>query len=396
MNFISVQEAKFLILNQVDHPKPVAVHLDQATGKILAEDILSPLDLPPFPQSSMDGYAFRADSYDPGKGLLITEVIPAGQGREILIGKGEAVRIFTGAAVPQGADTVIMQEKTEVRDGRLYLKEEVPPPGTHVRPAGSEIRKGEQALPTGHLLNPASIGLLASMGLTSVAVHTPPSVHILVTGDELTSPGEPLPYGRVFDSNSFTLRAAFQLAGIEDIRISQVPDREDLLSEAISSALEKQDLVVLTGGVSVGDFDFVAATAMRCGVEKVFHKIKQKPGKPIFFGIKGNKLVFGLPGNPASALTCFYEYLEPAVQKLLGKSSAVRKVNAPIQSSYKKAPGLTHFLKAWYDGSRVFPLDAQESFRLRSFARANALIVIDEKDDGVQAGEQVEVHILPV
>lgn len=393
---ISVQEAKLLILNQVAPPTPVSVSLDYATGKILATDILSPLDLPPFPQSSMDGYAFHAIDYDPGMGLLITEVVPAGQGREIQVQRGEAVRIFTGAAVPTGADIVVMQEKTEVREGRLYLKDEALQPGTHVRLAGSEIKAGEEALPKGHPLSPASIGLLASMGYTSVEVYTPPSVHIIVTGDELTAPGEALPYGRVFDSNSFTLRAAFQQAGLDDIQVTHVPDQEDLLSLAITSALARQDLVVLTGGVSVGDFDFVVETAVRCGVEKVFHKIKQKPGKPIFFGHKKDKLVFGLPGNPASALTCFYEFIEPAIQKCMGKVSAVQVVNAPIQSSYKKAPGLTHFLKAFYDGSQVFPLDAQESFRLRSFARANALIVIDENDHWVEAGEKVEVHILPV
>ena len=393
---ISVQEAKLLILNQVAPPTPVSVSLDYATGKILATDILSPLDLPPFPQSSMDGYAFHATDYDPGMGLLITEVVPAGQGREIQVQRGETVRIFTGAAVPTGADIVVMQEKTEVREGRLYLKDEALQPGTHVRLAGSEIKAGEEALPKGHHLNPASIGLLASMGYTSVEVYTPPSVHIIVTGDELTAPGEALPYGRVFDSNSFTLRAAFQQAGLDDIQVTHVPDQEDLLSLAITSALARQDLVVLTGGVSVGDFDFVVETAVRCGVEKVFHKIKQKPGKPIFFGNKKDKLVFGLPGNPASALTCFYEYIEPAIQKSMGKASAVQMVNAPIQSSYKKAPGLTHFLKAFYDGFRVFPLDAQESFRLRSFARANALIVINENDHWVEAGEKVEVHILPV
>jgi len=393
---ISVNEAKFLIHEQTRIANAIKVPIGDSLGLVLASDIHSHIDLPPFPQSSMDGYAFSFSDLNKPGGLDIVHQIAAGDKSPVNILPGQAVRIFTGAAVPQGADTVIMQEKTEVQNQRLFILDKGLIKGTHLRPKGSEIKAGNLAISKGSLLSPAALGFLASMGLTMVKVYCLPSVAILVTGNELESPGKELTYGKVYDSNSYTLKAAFQQIGINAISIVPVTDQVELLAKALQSSLDKFELVVLTGGVSVGDFDFVIEANKRCGVNQIFHKIKQKPGKPFYFGVKEGKYIFGLPGNPASALTCFYEYIEPAIQKMIGKSSRVKKVMAPITSSYHKPAGLTHFLKANFDGMQVTPLEAQESFRLKSFAMANALIVIDENTTEVKTGEQVEVHILPI
>lgn len=393
---ISIQEAKQLIFDHTRISPVIDISIEGSLGQVSASDIYSPLDLPPFPQSSMDGYAFSYYDLNTPEGLQIVDQIAAGDSSAIQIKRGQAVRIFTGAAVPEGADTIIMQEKTEIRNQRLFILDLALAPGTHLRPKGSEIKAGDLALPKGHILGPSAIGLLASMGLTKVSVYAQPSVAILITGNELVPPGHTLPYGKVYDSNSFTLSAALEQTGINEITVIPVTDQVELLTNALQSALDKYDIVLLTGGVSVGDFDFVIEANQRCGVKQVFHKIKQKPGKPFYFGIRDNKYVFGLPGNPASSLTCFYEYIEPAIQKMMGKSSGIKIVRAPITSAYSKPAGLTHFLKANFDGSQVTPLDAQESFRLKSFARANALIVIEENTTLIQVGEEVEVHILPV
>lgn len=393
---ISAQEAKKIILEYIRQSAVIEVPIEESLGQLSALDIFSPLDLPPFPQSSMDGYAFSYADLNNPEGLEIVDQIAAGDSTSIQIQPGQAVRIFTGAAVPEGADTIIMQEKTEIRDKRLFIKDRALIPGTHLRSMGSEIKKGDPALTKDSLLNPAAIGFLASMGLTKVSVYARPTLGILITGNELESPGHALPYGKVYDSNSFTFKSAFQQIGIREISILKVTDQVALLIEALHGALDKHDVVILTGGVSVGDFDFVIEATRHCGVQQVFHKIKQKPGKPFYFGVKEGKYVFGLPGNPASSLTCFYEYIEPAIQKMMGKPSSIKIARAPITAEYDKPAGLTHFLKAYFDGSRVTPLDAQESFRLKSFARANALIAIDENTTSVSVGEEVEVHILPV
>ena len=393
---ISVREAKQLIIDRLLISRVVEIPLSVTLNYVLAESVYSPLDLPPFPQSSMDGYAFSYSDLNNPQGLFIVDQIAAGDSTVNPIHSGQAARIFTGAAVPKGADTIIMQEKTEIRNHRLFILDQSLLPGTHLRPKGSEIKAGDLALSKGSLLGPASIGFLASMGLTKVKVYDKPSIAILITGNELEPPGQTLPYGKVYDSNSFTLKAALQQIGINDITVIPVTDQADLLTSALQSALEKYDIILLTGGVSVGDFDFVIEANQRCGVKQVFHKIKQKPGKPFYFGVREGKYVFGLPGNPASSLTCFYEYIEPAIQKMMGKSSDIKIVRAPIKASYIKPAGLTHFLKVSFDGIQATPLDAQESFRLKSFARANALIVIEENTTSIQAGEEVEVHILPV
>jgi molybdopterin molybdotransferase len=392
---ISVQEAKKIISEHVSSLEPVMLPLSQAVGLILAEDIYATTDIPAFPQSSMDGYAFSFEGWKQHKKLKITGEIAAGSNETFTLASENSVRIFTGAAVPEGADTVIMQEKVKANDGELIIEDETLQPGNSVRPKGSEIRAGALAVEKENTLTPAAIGFLAGIGITEVKVCPNPSVSIIITGNELQQPGQPLQYGQVYESNSFALKAILKQLQIDDVDILFAIDKLETVTATLKKALERTDVVLLTGGISVGDYDFVLQAATECGVTKLFHKIKQRPGKPLYFGKKENKLVFGLPGNPSSVLTCFYQYVIPALEKLSKRKISLQSLQIPLAKSFQKAAVLTHFLKGRYDGKTATSLDAQESYRLSSFATANCLIQINEDVTSVKEGELVDVYLLP-
>ena len=392
---ISVSEAKKIIAQNVSCLEPVTLPLQGSVGLILAEDVYASMDIPAFPQSSMDGYAFSFEGWKNNKRLKIAGEVAAGTKETVTVDPKNAVRIFTGAAVPAGADTVIMQEKIQVENGELKIEDETIQQGNSVRLKGSEIRAGELALGKESILSPAAIGFLAGIGITAVKVYPNPSITIVITGNELQQPGEPLQHGQVYESNSFALKAVLQQLHIENIQILHAADKPEIVTDTLKKALEQSDVVLLTGGISVGDYDFVLQAATECGVEKLFHKIKQRPGKPLYFGKRGNKLVFGLPGNPSSVLTCFYQYVIPALEKLSKREIALQTIKVPLAKAIQKNPGLTHFLKSFYDGETALPLDAQESYRLSSFAKANCLIQIDEEITSLKEGELVDVYLLP-
>lgn len=388
---IPVEEAKALIIEHAKILPAATVALQEATGRILASAIQAPCSIPAFPQSSMDGYAFRLlPSNGPYK--LIGEMA-AGSNKELLLKPAEAVRIFTGAAVPAGADTVLMQEKARVEKDYLFNDWNEITIGANVRPVGSEIEAGETALTAGILLTPGAIGFLAGMGITKVEVIPLPKVSIIVTGNELQTPGEPLEYGQVYEANSFTLLAALGQLGIEPFGLYRSGDNPDQLNEILWNALEESDVVLITGGVSVGDYDFTTQALDACEVEKVFHKIKQKPGKPILFGVKNEKLVFGLPGNPASVLTCYYQYVLPAFSILSGRNVNLQELSVPLKGRYKKAEGLTHFLKGYCNEGSVELLGGQESYKLNSFATANCLIEVAEQTTDLVNDDVVKIHL---
>jgi molybdopterin molybdotransferase len=260
---------------------------------------------------------------------------------------------------------------------------------------GSEVRSGSLALSKGQRVSPASVGFLAGFGITTVDLFRNPRVKIIVTGNELQAPGKPLGFGQVYESNSYALCSALQQMGIEDIEVFHSGDQLEELSNILAVCLDTAEMVLLTGGVSVGDYDFTLKAAENCGIDAVFHKIRQRPGKPIFFGTKGEKLVFGLPGNPASVLTCFYEYVTIALEKMNHCPAELKKIWLPLSAPFNKAAGLTHFLKGFYEEDKVTVLDAQESYRMHSFARANCLVRINEEKTSCLQGELMEVHILP-
>lgn len=391
---ISVNEAKKIIQQIVQSLNPERLPLEDAAGLVLAEDIYAPIDIPAFEQSSMDGYAIRFADKD--SSLSIAGEMAAGTANRAKLQPGRAFRIFTGAPLPLGADTVVMQEKVRVENGKLIIEDLQLQQGSHVRHKGAEVRQGTVAMPENTYLSAAAIGFLAGIGLTHVPVFPQPSVSIILTGNELQQPGLPLEFGQVYEANSVMLRVALQKAGIQSIQVFRAADELQVLEDVLNQALETSDLVLLTGGVSVGDYDFVVQATENCGVVRHFHKIKQKPGKPLFFGSKASRIIFGLPGNPSSVLTCFYEYVLPAIEAMLIKPECIEEVGATLTHDYPKTPGLTHFLKGRYENGKVTPLHAQESFRLHSFAQADCFIVLEEAHGDYKAGDPVKVHLLPL
>ncbi|MGS2761127.1 molybdopterin molybdotransferase MoeA [Sinomicrobium sp. M5D2P9] len=392
---ISVTEARKIIKEHVSPLVPVIMDTDKAIGHILAEDVHAACDIPPFNQSAMDGYAIVYADWKNREALQVDGEIPAGQTEAYRMSSGKVVRIFTGAPVPEGADTVIMQEKTEREGDRLFIKDAELKKGSNIRQRGTEIRKDELALAKGTVLTPAGIGFLSGVGITEVKVYPRPSVAVIVTGNELQTPGKPLQSGQIYESNSFMLKAALREMGMKNISVGSARDDLDELTITLGEYMESHDVVLLTGGVSVGDYDFVVEAASGCGITQRFHKLRQRPGKPLYFGTKGQKIIFGLPGNPSSVLTCFYEYVWTALQKLSGKEKQLAALNAPLSNEISKKHALTQFLKGIYVNGEVTPLSGQESFRMGSFAGANCLIRLGEGVKEYEKGETVEVHLLP-
>jgi molybdopterin molybdotransferase len=392
---ISVDEAKQIIQDNTSSLSPIKLSLEQASGLVLAKDILSPVNIPSFNQSSMDGYALTFRDWQMKKKLTIEGIIPAGSPEKFELKEGFAMRIFTGAPLPHRADTVVMQEKTRIDQDQLIIEDENLAMGINVRPVGMEIKQNDLVLKEGSFLNPAAIGLIASIGQAEVFAYPWPSVAIIITGDELQFPGKDLQFGQVYEANSFSLKSALEEQGIRGIKVLYAEDSLEILTNILKTALFDHDLIFLTGGISVGDFDFVLKATINNEVGALFHRIKQRPAKPLYFGKKGNKYVFGLPGNPASGLTSFYEYVLPALSLLCKQDLNLKRLNAPLSKSFKKPAGLTHFLKGYFNGDSAEILDAQESFRLSSFARANCLIKLDEEVTECRQGELVEIHMLP-
>ena len=392
---IAVKEAKKIIGENIVPLKDMRVPLPDALGLYLSADIFASMDIPAFAQSSMDGYAFAFADWKAEQPLSIAGEMAAGSNENIQLLPGQAVRIFTGAAVPEGADTVVMQEKVKAADGKLFIEDSKLEAGGNVRPKGSEIKAGEKALTAGSVISPAAIGFLTGIGITHVTVYPKPRISIIVTGKELQQPGQPLQYGQVYESNSFTLTAALQQININDVKTLWADDDLEILKQVLQNALLQADIVLLTGGISVGDYDFVLEAATQCGVTQLFHGIKQRPGKPLYFGKKNEQPVFGLPGNPSSVLTCFYQYVVPALQLMSNTKNTLQTKRVKLGKAVRKAAGLTHFLKGYYDGEKAMPLDAQESYRLSSFAKANCLVQVDEDITDLNEGENVIIHILP-
>ena len=389
---VSVSQARALIASSLPQIKPSLKELMHSTGLAAAEDIFSPLDIPAFDQSSMDGYAIYAEDI---KGpLAVQGVIAAGDGNPELLQRNHAMRIFTGAPLPAGADTIVMQEKVVVDASGITVTDTDIGIGTHVRKLGSELKKGELVLKKGTVITAPVTGLLASLGISSISVYPRLAVCLIATGNELQMPGQPLERGQVYESNIYFLQAALKPYAENLESALYVRDDLEAIQEALARALRDSDMVILTGGVSVGDYDFVRKAADQLGIHCKFHKVKQKPGKPLYFGTMENKIIFGLPGNPASVVSCFYEYVLPAVRYMLHLPQE-ELVTAVLKDDFKKVKGLTQFLKAYIEEGEVEILEAQESYRLRSFAVANCLVALDENRLDYEKGETVMVRLLP-
>ena len=393
---LSVEQALERILASVE---PVAgrerLHLRAALDRVLLEPVTAPFDVPPHRNSAMDGYAVRAeDLTDEENRLRVIGTSLAGQPYGGRVGPGEAVRIMTGAVVPEGADTVVMQEQARREDDTVVIGSGHKA-GANVRHPGEDLRAGSAVLEPGRQLNAADLGLLASLGIAEVTVRRRPRVAFFSTGDELRGIGEPLGEGDIYDSNRYTLDALLARLPVERLDMGVIPDRLDAVRGAFHEAAAVADLVLTTGGVSVGEADYIKTVLDELG-EIGFWRIAMKPGKPLAFGRIGAARFFGLPGNPVSTMATFMLFVRPALQRMMGrKPQAPLRLRARVLNDLRKSPGRKDhqrgILRQEGDELVVETTGLQGSHVLSSMSRANCFIVLPRESGPVSAGEMVEV-----
>ena len=395
---LNVAEALATLLDAVSSLPPREAQLEDASGCILAERIVADRDFPPTDRSAMDGFAARAaDCSKPGTTLSVIGEVRAGQGAEAaFVGAGQAVRIFTGGVIPRGADAVVMVELTEGdRNAGTVLVKERPEVGQHIRRQGEDLRAGETVIDAGTVIRAAEIAALAAVGRTRVTIVRPPRVAVMSTGDEVveadTTPG---PH-QVRNSNGRMLLAQIQSLGIDARYLGIARDNRTALDAMIADGLTG-DVLVLTGGVSVGEYDLVGAALIRAGCEVLFHNVAMRPGKPIVAAKRGECLVLGLPGNPVSAFTGFHVFVAPALRKLMGHPAPVAApLRAMLVAPLRRRPGrLTYHLAhlRWHDGKPlVVPVTSASSGDVLSLVRANAFIVAPGDTQPIPAGIEVDV-----
>lgn len=393
---ITVEEAKQIVIdNTIELTEVISIKTIEACGYKLAEDIFAPLDLPPFDQSNVDGYAVSYSEHSINTWNLVTE-IKAGDNATTKLKSGEAARIFTGAMVPNNSVCVIMQEKINRNQNNISCNDHTLSNGEHIRRKGAQIKQGELAVKKESVVNPSIIGFISSLGITEIKVYRKPKIGLIITGNELQETGTVLEPGKVYESNSSSLSSAINSMGLKLDEILFVKDDKESLFKTIKNAINSNDLLLISGGISVGDYDFVDEVLAENNTETLFHKIAQKPGKPLYFGRCNQTNVFGLPGNPASALTCFYEYVYPCLRKLQGKKEfMLHSMKLPLKNTIIKKKGLANFLKAYVDKNEVTCLEGQESFKMRAFTETNAFIYLPLEKETCHSGELVEVHLLP-
>ncbi|MEZ0239060.1 MAG: gephyrin-like molybdotransferase Glp [Methylophilaceae bacterium] len=401
-NSMSVDKARRFIR---DFLQPVqtkeSLALRSSLGRVLAEDILSPYNVPNHNNSAMDGYALNADDVAASGNttLRIAGTAFAGKAFEGTVGKGECVRIMTGAVMPPECDTVVIQEHVQAEDGRITFGEGVRR-GQNLRYAGEDLKQGQVVFAAGHMMRPADLGLIASLGLGEVKVYRKLRVAFFSTGDELASIGQPLEAGQVYDSNRYTLYGMLTRLGVEVIDMGVVRDDPALLEQALQDAAACADVILTSGGVSVGEADYMKQLLTELG-QVVFWKIAMKPGRPLAYGKIGDAHYFGLPGNPVSVMVTFYQFVRDAMLVLMGQPNPVPVPQLSVISAgnLKKAPGRTEFQRGvlFADGDgqwKVQSIGNQGSGVLRSMSEANCFIVMDESCGNIQAGETVKVQIL--
>ena len=391
---IGVEEARRIVAEiDVRLPKVQVVSIEQASGYTLAKNLYCPFDLPSFEQSIMDGYAICYNENDPLEFEVIAE-IQAGSKAAVTLNQGQAARIFTGAPIPSGANAVVMQERARQLGSQLHI-EHIPKPNQHIRAIGADLKKEQLLFESGFQLNASSLGVLKSLGFKEVEVYRKPVVSIVVTGDELVSEDRPLQKGEIYESNSTVLKAALESNGIAVQKVNAVRDDFDATREALKEAIKSSDLTLVSGGISVGAYDFVYRSLQELGVQTYFYKVKQKPGKPLFFGGLNQNYLFALPGNPGSALTCFYMYVLPFLKRMQNISEfESSSISLALEQGINNTTGRALFLKAKRNGNSVHILEHQSSSKLLGFAMADVLVYIPETSCELAEGTSVECFII--
>ena len=394
-----------IVLAAAPGPRAEPVPLDGALGRVTAEEVVSGLAVPPFDNSAMDGFALRrADTAAGSAELRVVAEARAGHPAARGPGAGEAVRISTGAPLPAGADAVVAVEDVDERGGAIHLRRAVEA-GAHVRRAGEDVAAGAAVLAAGAEIGAAELGVLATVGRATVDCARRPRVALLVTGDELVAPGRPLRPGEIHDAGSHTLRALATAAGAEIAGVERVRDDPAATRAAVERALATAEVVVACGGVSVGPHDHVKAAFAALGVEQRFWRVALRPGKPTWFGVGPARpgeqppLVFGLPGNPVSAMVTFHVFVRPALRAALGLPPRAPRLDAVLEERYRKALGRVEYARCRAEPSAYgwhvrLTTPGQQSHRLTSMLGANALAVLPADRDELVAGERVELELL--
>jgi molybdopterin molybdotransferase len=389
-DLLSIDEALERILARVRPLASETVALADAAGRVLAEPAVALVDLPPFPSSAMDGFAIRAA--DTPATLPVGERIAAGRPASRELRPGEAMAIATGGVVPDGADAVVPIEYVVEHENEVEIREPVGV-GANVRPRGGDVRVGDVVLDAGAQIGGAQVGALAAAGVAAVTCARRPRAAVVTTGTELRPPGEPLSPGQIYESNGPMLEAQLRAAGADVERMPAVEDDPGAHRRALERALEA-DLVVTTGGVSVGPHDLVRRVEAELGVEEVFWRVAVKPGKPISFGVRGSTLVFGLPGNPVSSLVGFELFVRPAVAALQGAARPGPTYEPGLLgSSLRRNAARDELVRArrvaGVDGTRLHPLSGQESHMIVRAAAADALVLVPRGEGELAAGQAV-------
>lgn len=383
-------------LNPVSEAETLA--LRDSLGRVLAADIMSPANVPNYDNSAMDGYALKASDITTPR-LKVVGTAFAGKAFEGTVSDGQCVRIMTGAFMPAGTDTVVVQEKTAT-DGEFINISEAPKPQANVRYAGEDLKLGQSVLTKGHLMRPADLGLIASLGIAELQAYRKLKVAFFSTGDELVGLGQPLQTGQVYDSNRYTLFGMLTRLGVEVIDLGAIADDPVQLEATLLSAAQQADVVITSGGVSVGEADYMKLLLAKHG-QVMFWKVSMKPGRPLAYGKVSNAHYFGLPGNPVAVMVTFYQFVRDALLRLMGQSTPVPLPMFQVQctQAIKKLTGRTEFQRGILftdtDGVwRVKPTGAQGSALLSSMSLANCFIVLDDTVGNLDAGATVQVQVL--
>ncbi|OGX29303.1 MAG: hypothetical protein A3B78_01290 [Omnitrophica WOR_2 bacterium RIFCSPHIGHO2_02_FULL_67_20] len=397
---ISVEEAWSLIRSAAQPLPSERRSLAGALGSVLAEDVIAPVDLPPFDNSAMDGYALRSSDTQVACAeqpvqLTIAGEVAAGGWQETPVASGTAVKIMTGAALPSGADAVLMLEAGRLRGDVVEVREPVPR-GTHIRRRGEDVRRGDVLLTAGLRLNVQRLGLLANSGISTVGVHRAPRVSLVATGSELVTDGQALRPGQIYDSNRIVLRTLVQQTGSACEDLGVTPDDPSAIAQRLREGLGA-DVLLISGGVSVGAHDHVKEVLRDLGMDTLFWRVAMKPGKPILCGRRGATWVFGLPGNPISCVVGFLAFIEPLLRRLQGEAQAQpRYGTARLTASVRKKDDRRHFMTArmapspdgWLEAA---PTARQGSAMMHALAQADGFVVVPETCAELAAGDVVQV-----
>jgi molybdopterin molybdotransferase len=389
---LAIDDARAAVLDAVVALDHEDVAIDDALGRVLAEEVVAAHDVPPFDNSAMDGFALAAGPA--GRELQIVGESRAGAPADRAPGPHEAIRVSTGAAVPRGTEAVVPVEQTSTADERVRIEADARA-GQHIRRAGEDVRAGQRVLAPGTVLRPAELGVAVVAGRARLRCTARPRVALLITGDELRDPGEALGPGEIHESNGTALAALAAQHGADVVHRARVGDAREATERAIQAALTTADVVVLSGGVSVGPHDHVKPALEASGVTERFWRVALRPGKPTWFGTRDRTLVFGLPGNPVSAMVTFLLFVRPALAKLQGADPQTKRIRAQLAEPVPRNPGRDEAVRVRLgDDGRAAPTGPQGSHQLTSMLEADGLALVTAGEGTAEAGTAVDVELI--